>query len=230
MSDIPLIRVENLWKVFEKGGQSIEVLRGASLDIWAGEVISIVGQSGSGKSTFLHLLGVLDRPSKGKIWVEGQDVFSLPSAQIDALRNRTIGFVFQFHHLLLDQSALFNVMMPMLIGGESMKTAQNHAEDLLNRVGLSNRAQHRPSELSGGEQQRVAIARAMICKPQLLLADEPTGNLDPRTAADIMGLLLQLHEETGGALVIVTHDHELAARAPRMLTLTEGRFLSEERC
>ena len=224
----PLASVRDVWKVFLKGGQEIEVLRGASLDIDDGDRISVVGKSGSGKSTFMHLLGTLDRPSRGSVFFDGEDVFSLPTRKIDALRNKSIGFVFQFHHLLPDHDALHNVMLPMLISGAGRSESRERAGQLLERVGLGSRAQHKPGELSGGEQQRVAIARALVRSPRLLLADEPTGNLDPGTADGIMRLLLEIQSEEGGALVVVTHDHVLAGGFPKQLTLAEGRFVEGE--
>ncbi|NOY27876.1 MAG: ABC transporter ATP-binding protein, partial [Oligoflexia bacterium] len=180
--------------------------------------------SGSGKSTFLHVLGTLDRPTQGRVLFDGQDVFQRSGASLDALRNRRVGFIFQFHHLLPDQDALHNVMIPGLIGGEPAARAQAQAQDLLARVGLSDRLRHRPGELSGGEQQRVAIARALVRRPGLLLADEPTGNLDPDTASGVFNMLMNLNAQSGSTLVVVTHSLELAARFPRTLRLVHGQF------
>jgi lipoprotein-releasing system ATP-binding protein len=224
----PLASVRDVWKVFSKGGRQIEVLRGVSMEIQEGDRISIVGKSGSGKSTFMHLLGTLDRPTSGNVFFQEKDVFALPTRKIDALRNESIGFVFQFHHLLPDHDALHNIMLPMLISGASRAEGRSRASELLERVGLADRSQHKPGELSGGEQQRVAIARALVRRPKLLLADEPTGNLDPNTAEGIMGLLLDIQSEEGGALVVVTHDHVLAGSFPKQLTLADGRFVGEE--
>jgi lipoprotein-releasing system ATP-binding protein len=179
------IRVEGLTKTFWKGGVELNVLRDLDLELQAGERVAVVGQSGSGKSTFLHVLGTLDHPTSGQIWFGDRRVFSRSGAELDALRNREIGFVFQFHHLLPDQDALHNVMLPALIGGDSMSVARTRAAELLTRVGLEARLSHKPGELSGGEQQRVAIARALVRRPSLVLADEPTGNLDPDTAESI---------------------------------------------
>ncbi len=218
------VRIEGLVKRFTKGGQTLDVLQGVDLDLAAGEMVAVVGRSGSGKSTFLHVLGTLDRPTDGRIWFDGQDVFQHAGAALDALRNERIGFIFQFHHLLPDQDALHNVMIPALIGGEPTAVAEARARALLERVQLGGRLHHRPGELSGGEQQRVAIARALVRKPGLLLADEPTGNLDPRTAGDVFAMLLELNQEAGATMVVVTHSAELAARFPRTLRLTEGRF------
>jgi lipoprotein-releasing system ATP-binding protein len=223
----PALRVEDLTKSFEKGGRTLHVLQGASLVVGAGERLSIIGQSGSGKSTFLHLVGTLDQPTSGRIWVGGEQVSDRRARDLDALRNKHIGFVFQFHHLLPDQDALRNVMMPALIGGVSAPEAASQAAALLERVGLSERMNHRPGELSGGEQQRVALARALVMDPAILLADEPTGNLDPSTADEVFDLLLELNEERGTTLVVVTHSQSIAARFPRCVELVQGRF--EER-
>jgi lipoprotein-releasing system ATP-binding protein len=218
------IKVEGLSKTFWKGGQELRVLRDLDLHLGAGERVAVVGQSGSGKSTFLHVLGTLDRPTSGQIWFGDRRVFSRGDAELDALRNREIGFVFQFHHLLPDQDALHNVMLPALIGGESMSGARKRATHLLERVGLGQRLTHKPGELSGGEQQRVAIARALVRKPSLVLADEPTGNLDPGTASAIFDILMELNAEEGTTLVVVTHSMELASQFGRVLRLVDGRF------
>jgi len=216
------VRVEALHRFFVKGGVTLPVLSGVDLTLEAGERVAILGQSGSGKSTLLHMLGTLDRPQRGRIWFGDRDVFSRSPSELDALRNREIGFVFQFHHLLADQDALHNVMVPALIAGEPAAKAEAESAALLKRVGLGARLRHRPGELSGGEQQRVAIARALIRSPSLLLADEPTGNLDPRTAAGVFDLLLELNAEVGSTLVIVTHSHELAERLDRRFVLRDG--------
>ena len=222
-----LLKLIDIYKTFHKSGARIEVLRGVNLQINLKESIAVVGQSGSGKSTFLQLLGFLDRPTKGSIEFFGHTPTSMSKSRIDKLRNQEIGFIFQFHHLLPDHSALQNVMMPLLIAGEHEKKARERAVSLLDRVGLKERLEHRPGELSGGEQQRVAIARALIAKPKLVLADEPTGNLDPHTATSIMDLLLSLTEELEGSLVMVTHNLELAKRCHRVLRLQEGLFTEE---
>jgi len=219
------VTVEALVKDYQKGGRRLEVLRGVDMRLASGERVAIQGRSGSGKSTLLHVLGTLDRPTSGKIRFDGRDVFARPPAEIDALRNREVGFVFQFHHLLPDQDALHNVAIPALISGVSMREARDRAASLLERVHLSARSTHRPGELSGGEQQRVAIARALIQRPGLLLADEPTGNLDPGTAEEVLDLLLELNADMGTTLVVVTHSGELAARFPRRLELAQGRLL-----
>ena len=232
-----LLKLIDLYKTFQKSGTRIEVLRGVNLDISYKESIAIVGQSGSGKSTFLQMLGLLDRPTGGTIDFFGHKPFtsiqlsgkstSMSKSRIDKIRNQEIGFIFQFHHLLPDHSASQNVMMPLLIAGVSERKARERANTILERVGLQDRLEHRPGELSGGEQQRVAIARALIAKPKLVLADEPTGNLDPATATSIMDLLLSLTEELEGTLVMVTHNLELAKRCQRVLRLQEGLFTEE---
>lgn len=221
------ITVEDLHKDYKKGGETLQVLRGIDLDLAPGDRVAILGDSGSGKSTFLHVLGTLDRPTRGTIRFGDQDVFAKSGAQLDALRNREIGFIFQFHHLLPDQDALHNVLIPALIGGFDMAEAQKRALELLDRVNLRDRSTHRPGELSGGEQQRIAIARALMQQPSLILADEPTGNLDPTTAANVFEMLTGLHEEMGSTLIVVTHSHELASRFPRRLHLEQGIFREE---
>jgi lipoprotein-releasing system ATP-binding protein len=222
------IRVEGLTKTFWKGGVELNVLRDLNLELQAGERVAVVGQSGSGKSTFLHVLGTLDHPTSGQIWFGDRRVFSRSGAELDALRNREIGFVFQFHHLLPDQDALHNVMLPALIGGDSMSVARTRATELLTRVGLEARLSHKPGELSGGEQQRVAIARALVRRPSLVLADEPTGNLDPDTAESIFEMLVEMNAAEGTTLVVVTHSTALAKRFPRCLHLESGRFVGLE--
>jgi lipoprotein-releasing system ATP-binding protein len=219
------IRAEGLSKFFETDRHRIDVLKALDLEIDAGERISVVGHSGSGKSTFLHVLGTLDKPSTGRLWFNGEDAFARPAREIDALRNREIGFVFQFHHLLGDHTALRNVMIPALIAGVEMRKAEADAEEILCRVGLKDRLTHRPGKLSGGEQQRVAIARAMVRRPSLLLADEPTGNLDSATAESVLEMMLDLNEEIGCTLVVVTHSLVLADRLERKLQLTDGIFV-----
>ena len=219
------VRVRGLARRFTKGGQSLEVLRGVDIDLPAGDRVAIRGQSGSGKSTFLQILGTLDKPSAGTVHFGDRNVFRRPAAELDALRNRSIGFIFQFHHLLPDHDALHNVMLPALIAGVDTSAAKAESADLLKRVGLGDRLLHKPGELSGGEQQRVAIARALVRRPALVLADEPTGNLDPHTADDVFQMLLDLNAEAGSTLVVVTHSDALAARFPRRLNLVDGRFV-----
>jgi lipoprotein-releasing system ATP-binding protein len=218
------ISVEGLSKCFSKGGRRLDVLSDLDLRLESGDRVAILGQSGSGKSTFLHILGTLDRPTVGRIAFGGRDVFNRTDAELDALRNREIGFVFQFHHLLPDHDALHNVMLPAVIGGVSLAEARERAASLLRSVGLGKRFTHRPGELSGGEQQRVAIARALARKPSLVLADEPTGNLDPHTAGEVFDMLLELNASNNATLVVVTHSEELASRFPRRLRLVDGRF------
>ncbi len=219
----PLVRTEAISKSYGDNGR-IEVLADLTVDIEAGETIAVIGQSGVGKSTLLHILGTLDTPSAGKVWFDGVDVFALDENRQAALRNKEIGFVFQFHHLLPDFTALENVMMPALIAGQTKREAEAPAQALLERVGLASRVTHRPGELSGGEQQRVAIARALALRPRLILADEPSGNLDPATADSVHDLLVELNRERGVTMVIVTHNEALAARMHRILRLQQGKL------
>ena len=223
MTDAPLIRARGLGKRYGEQ-KPVEVLHDLDLDVAAGEAVVIVGQSGVGKSTLLHLLGALDTPSSGEVWFDGVSLGSLGERELAAFRNREIGFIFQFHHLLPDFTALENTMMPCLIGGLSWDEATDRARTVLEQVGLGHRLEHKPGELSGGEQQRVAVARAIVLSPRAVLADEPTGNLDPATADEIHQLLLALKRERGITLVIVTHNLELAALADRTLRLTRGRL------
>ncbi len=214
-----------LRRVFtEDDGHELTILDGVEIAVSTGEVVAIVGASGSGKSTLLQLLGCLDRPSAGAVLVDNTDVASLNARELASLRNRRIGFVFQFHHLLREFTALENVMLPLLIGGATTREARARSEALLSQVGLSSRATHRPSELSGGEQQRVAVARALANRPVVVLADEPSGNLDTHTAEQLHDLFFQLRDEHGVAMLIATHNHELADRADRVLQLREGRL------
>ncbi|MFQ5689587.1 MAG: ABC transporter ATP-binding protein [Gemmatimonadota bacterium] len=201
---------------------TIHVLRGLDITVRAGETVAIVGPSGSGKSTLLHLLGALDRPSAGDVALRGRSVAGLDDVELARLRNRHIGFVFQFHHLLRDFTALENVLIPLLVAGADPAVARSRAQDLLGQVGLADRAGHRPNMLSGGEQQRVAVARALANEPPLLLADEPSGNLDVDASRALHDMLFRLVDDHGSALVIVTHDPSLAGRAARLLRLEEG--------
>jgi lipoprotein-releasing system ATP-binding protein len=223
----PFVSVRGLGKTYLMGERRLEVLRSLSLDIAAGELVALTGPSGSGKSTFLHVLGTLDAPSGGQVLYDGRDVFALGEDALAAFRNQTIGFVFQSHHLLPEFTALENVMMPALIRRTPRAQAQARAEEVLGLVGLSDRLGHRPGELSGGEQQRVALARALCLKPRLLLADEPTGNLDPKTAEGIHALLLDLNARLGISAVVVTHNERLAEALPRRLRLAAGRLEDE---
>jgi lipoprotein-releasing system ATP-binding protein len=220
-SDVVLEGV-GLVKEFVQGEVTLQVLRGASIEVRAGERIAIVGASGSGKTTLLQLLGGLDLPTRGSVGIAGSAMNKLSDAERGRLRNHAVGFVYQFHHLLPEFTALENVAMPLLVRRMSPRSAKQLAGDLLARVGLAERLEHRPSQLSGGERQRAAVARALVTRPKLVLADEPTGNLDGRNAAQVFELMLELNRELGTSLVIVTHDERLAARLDRVLTLADG--------
>jgi len=220
-SDVVLEGVE-LVKEFVQGEVTLQVLRGASIEVRAGERIAIVGASGSGKTTLLQLLGGLDLPTRGSVGIAGSAMNKLSDAERGRLRNHAVGFVYQFHHLLPEFTALENVAMPLLVRRMSPRSAKQLAGALLARVGLAERLEHRPSQLSGGERQRAAVARALVTRPKLVLADEPTGNLDGRNAAQVFELMLELNRELGTSLVIVTHDERLAARLDRVLTLADG--------
>ncbi len=220
-----LLEVRGLYKSYGGNGTTVEVLKGIDLDVAAGDTIALVGPSGAGKSTLLHVMGTIDRPTSGEVLFEGERIFNLADQPLAAFRNRSIGFVFQFHHLLPEFSALENVMMPLLIGGERRSRAEGRALELLKGVGLSHRVTHRPGELSGGEQQRVAIARALVREPKLLLADEPTGNLDMKTSEEVHALLYEIQRQTGIALVIVTHNEHLAAGMARTIRMVDGKVV-----
>ncbi|MEZ4529333.1 MAG: ABC transporter ATP-binding protein [Desulfobacterales bacterium] len=222
--DAFLIRAKGLYKSFKSNAGQIEILRDLSLCLEEGESVAVVGASGIGKSTLLHILGTLDYPDRGNLYFRGRDVFRFSQEKLAGFRNRSIGFVFQFHHLLPEFSALENAMMPLLISGRDKESAAQCAEKILERVGLKNRISHRVTELSGGEQQRVALARALVIGPALLLADEPTGNLDKRNSAQIHGLLRELNTELKMTLVVVTHSAELAACMSRRVTLSDGQL------
>jgi lipoprotein-releasing system ATP-binding protein len=222
----PVLSARGVRKVFAGGdGRPLEILTGLDLEVERGEFVAIVGASGAGKSTLLHLLGALDRPTAGSIALDGVEYARASTAELEELRNRRIGFVFQFHHLLRDFTALENVMLPLRIGGATPAAARDRAEALLRQVGLGERLAHRPSALSGGEQQRVAVARALANDPTVVLADEPSGNLDHHHAEQLHELLGSLAREFETALVVVTHNRQLAARADRVLTVEDGRLL-----
>jgi len=222
-----LLEARGVRKVFAGGdGQPLEVLRAVEFEVRRGEFVAIVGSSGAGKSTLLHLLGALDRPSGGDIWLDGSRYADLDANALAELRNGRLGFVFQFHHLFREFSALENVMMPLLIGGMGQRQARSRAEELLSLVGLAGRMAHRPAELSGGEQQRCAVARALVRDPSLVLADEPSGNLDHANADRLHEVFFRLAREYETAVVVVTHNRQLAGRADRILMLEEGRLLA----
>lgn len=225
----PLVRARNLRKRFLHEGREVEILRGIDLDVHAKEMVAVVGASGAGKSTLLYLLGTLDLPTSGSIEYDGEDVTRYSSARLATFRNQSLGFVFQFHHLLPEFTALENVMMPGLIRGQGRGPLAERARELLDDVGLGTRVEHRPSELSGGEQQRVALARALVMRPRLVLADEPTGNLDSRNSDAIQDLFFSLNERHGTTFLVVTHSRDLAARMPRVVTMRDGLVESDER-
>jgi lipoprotein-releasing system ATP-binding protein len=221
-----LVRTEGLRRSFPTGDGSIEVLRGIDMVIETRERVAILGNSGVGKSSLLHILGTLDRPTSGRVLFEGRDLFTEPPGELARFRNQSLGFIFQFHHLLPEFDALENVMMPGLIGGKSFAEMRDRARRLLTEVGLEHRVTHPVGKLSGGERQRVAVARALVLEPKLLLADEPTGNLDPKTADQVLDLLLEMNRVHGTALVVVTHSPEIAARLGRRTVLVDG-YLEE---
>lgn len=224
MTDYAL-HAENLTKVYDEGPARIEVLRDVSVSIRRGEMLAIVGASGSGKSTLLHILGLLDVPSQGTVTVDGVEASGLAEGAKSTLRNRSLGFVYQFHHLLAEFSALDNVAMPLIVRRVDRDSARKQAQAVLEQVGLAARALHFPGQLSGGERQRVALARALVTRPVCVLADEPTGNLDRNTAHSMFELLTRVNKESGTAFAIVTHDRELAARADRQLAMEQGRLV-----
>lgn len=217
-----VLRAQGVERRFQEGSTTLEVLRGLDLQVRAGERLGIIGASGSGKTTLLQILGGLDRPDGGRVEIDGRDLHALSEPDRGALRNHTIGFVYQFHHLLAEFSALENVAMPLLVRRMSAAASERRAAALLERVGLAARLKHRPHQLSGGERQRAAVARALVTTPRLVLADEPTGNLDGRNAEQVFALMLELNRELGTSLVIVTHDTRLAARMDRVLELDNG--------
>ena len=220
-----LVEARGIEKSFYVPAGELKILRGVDIFLREAEVVGIVGASGVGKSTFLHILGTLDRPTAGRVFYGGTDVFSMDTASLSSFRNRTIGFVFQFHHLLPEFTALENVMMPGLISPQEPDELKGRAEKILSELGVAERKHHRPGELSGGEQQRVAVARALILNPKVVLADEPTGNLDTITGEDLFNLLLRLNEERGITFVIVTHNESLSRRCNRVLRMVDGKLI-----
>lgn len=221
-TDDAVIRCEGLGKTYAEGRMETPVFDGLDLCVKRGETVAIVGASGAGKSTLLHLLGGLDMPTSGEVYVAGQKMSALSDAERGRLRNRALGFVYQFHHLLPEFTALENVMLPVLLSGAPVREAQARADDLLRAVGLGHRLEHKPGELSGGERQRAAVARALVNRPACVLGDEPTGNLDEKTAQTVFELMLALNRDHGTSLVLVTHDHRLARKLDRVLELHEG--------
>ena len=222
----PLLEVLDLFKSYGSGESRVDVLKGISIRLDKRETVALLGASGAGKSTLMHILGALDRPTSGRVSYDGEDIFTKSESQLASFRNRSIGFVFQFHHLLPEFSALENVMMPALINGTKRDEASDSARSILSEVGLGHRVTHKPGELSGGEQQRVAVARALVMKPQLLLADEPTGNLDMKTSESIHELFEELHRSRGLSIMVVTHNERLASRTTRQIRLQDGRVQS----
>ena len=225
-NDIVLEGID-IHKSFQTGAETLHVLKGVDIGIRRGEIVSVVGASGVGKSTLLHILGALDRPTKGKVRLDSTDVFALNDKKLAHLRNKTVGFVFQFHHLLPEFSALENVMMPRLIAGEETGFIREKAEGFLTEVGLADRINHKPGELSGGEQQRVAVARALVNEPQIVIADEPSGNLDKATGEELHNLISDLNRKKGQTFIIATHNQLLAQRADRIVTLVDGKAITD---
>ena len=222
----PIIELKNLTKIY-KNGMEFRALDNANLKIKKGEFVAIVGPSGSGKSTLMHLIGLLDTPSSGTLLIDGNDVTKMSDKERSEMRNRMLGFVFQYHHLLPDFTALENVMMPLLIAGKNRKEAKEIAEKLLKEVGLEDRMDHRPGELSGGQNQRVAVARALSCSPAIVLGDEPTGNLDTKTGDMIYELLRRLNKEYNQTFIVVTHNEDLASKADRIIRLVDGKITDQ---
>ncbi len=225
MSDEEVLSCADVRKHFAEAGQRLDVLKGVELRVARGETLAIIGESGSGKTTLLQILGGLDLPTAGEVRITGTPLASLSDGDRGALRNRALGFVYQFHHLLPEFTALENVAMPLLVRRATVADAEREARWFLERVGLGVRLTHRPAQMSGGERQRAAVARALVTRPQLVLADEPTGNLDGRNARGVLELMLELNRELGTSLVLVTHSHEIAARMQRVVTLQDGQLV-----
>jgi putative ABC transport system ATP-binding protein len=225
----PVIAIRNLVKTYVVGEHEVKALRGVTLEVQRGEFLSVTGPSGSGKSTFMHIVGCLDRPTSGQYLLDGQDVSRMSKDALAAVRNRKIGFVFQGFNLLARTSALDNVELPLLYGGSPLKTAERHkrAHEMLSAVGLGDRSDHHPNQLSGGQQQRVAIARALINNPSILLADEPTGNLDTRTSIEVMGLFQRLNVERGITVLLITHETDIAEYGTRIVTFRDGHVVAD---
>ena len=220
----PVLSCKALVKYYPEAIEAVHVLEGVDLDLFEGEQVAVVGASGSGKSTLLHLLGGLEQPTSGEVRIGTEELSSIGESGRGRIRNRDVGFVYQFHHLLREFTAIENVAMPLLIGKENVRTARTKAEQLLIKVGLQHRLYHKPGEMSGGERQRAAVARALISKPRILLADEPTGNLDKQNGAQVYDIMLELNRDFGTALLVVTHDHDLANRMDRIFNLEDGRL------
>jgi lipoprotein-releasing system ATP-binding protein len=222
-----VLRATDVWRIFETGAERLEILRGVDLEVRRGELVAILGPSGTGKSTLLHVLGALDRPTKGRVFLDSLDVFSYSESQLHELRSRKVGFVFQFHHLLSEFTVLENVAMPLLVAGVARAEALDRAHRVLEEIGFTSRLIHRPAELSGGEKARAAMARAIVNDPAVILADEPTGNLDVASAAALVDLMVRLSTERKMTILVVTHNRAVADRATRRLQLADGK-LSEE--